>query len=189
MGHMDRHVPNALHGLGMIGAPIASGPPQTPQQRPRPRQWAGGPVARVSGAVRPPDRRSEPENAPIQSLPPDVVSWPGQQRDSIRRLSVAQAIDLRARRAGGSTTRDIAAVYGVSERTVHRYLAYGNGEPAPIAQQLWAVIDGWRRDHAIELRHSEVVALASSVARIVGKLDSTPIVSGPYVVLPSSSDQ
>jgi transcriptional regulator with XRE-family HTH domain len=79
-----------------------------------------------------------------------------------RTLDEEELAELRRRRAQGWSADDLARVYGVSRRTVFRYLK-GEPEGAGFLGRR-AVIERWARTYSLDLRPQEVDALVSALA-------------------------
>jgi transcriptional regulator with XRE-family HTH domain len=82
----------------------------------------------------------------------------------VRLLDEEEVDEVRRRHREGWSAERIAFRYGVSRRTVYRYLS---GPPTPLVARMLAAIRRWNALYALELTEREVDALAQALARIL----------------------
>lgn len=86
-------------------------------------------------------------------------------RGGYRILAPVDVAQLRRRRAAGWTARALATAYGVSTRTVYRYLPPET--PVPVQARLRTVVARWAGRAGVELTPAQVESLALSVRCVV----------------------
>jgi transcriptional regulator with XRE-family HTH domain len=88
-----------------------------------------------------------------------------------RYLSKREVRQLRARHAAGWTPQALATCYGVSVRTVYRYLA---GDPMPLPVRVRDAVHRWARRRGLDVDPDAVQSLAQAVAKVVGQDGGRP---------------
>ena len=81
-----------------------------------------------------------------------------------RVLDEQEIAELRHRRSEGWKVRELAEVYGVSGRTVYRYLGT---RPTPLQARIASAVTRWGRIYALRLSQQETDALAAAIAHLV----------------------